>query len=542
MDLADEGLLPELPRAYLAGHDLDLLAPLHFLDPPTDEAATSAALSAVVAPEPPPGRERLAAELAVANRGWGHPEADRLGELLARPETLVVVTGQQPGLFGGPLYALSKMVAAERWAQTLRDAGRDAVAVFWMATEDHDWDEITRAWFLGRDGARRLTLGDDPDPLLPVGMRTLGPRVSEALAGLGDLADARGSDRLAAWVETLGGIYRPQARFGEAFAKLAVHLLKGRCPLLLDALAPAVKAAERPWLERLVERREQLDHAYRAADETIASRGYSHQVHPQPGASPLFQLHGGERRRIVWHPDPGGDGYELRGVDGPPRPVAELLETIRDNPSVVSPGVLARPAIQDAILGSGLFLLGPGEMSYMAQAAPTYGVLGVTPPRVVLRPQALVLESHQRQKVEETGVPLSVLLGDDESLRRRLAGGEATEFFDRARQEIAAALDSLGEPTLELDRSLERPLEKTVQSVDRALGTFGDKLTAAAARRDDVRAGRVERLRAVLRPEGTLQERLVAAAHFPGKYGDRFVDALFEQLGLDSRRLQVIEP
>ena len=100
---------------------------------------------------------------------------ERLAERLADPATRVVVTGQQPGLYGGPLLTLTKMAAAVRWAEAIAEAGAPAVAVFWVATEDHDWAEAAQATLLAADGPRRFDLGDDRSPLLPLGMRTFGP-------------------------------------------------------------------------------------------------------------------------------------------------------------------------------------------------------------------------------------------------------------------------------------------------------------------------------------------------------------------------------
>lgn len=537
VDLAAEGLVAPLPRAYLRAADRDLLAPLRFLEPGTLPPAAES-------PAPAVDRTAVAAALRRTNRAYGHPGADRLADRLATPGARVVVTGQQPGLFGGPLYTLSKMVAAARWAAAIEEAGTPAVPVFWVATEDHDWHEVARTAFLSPQGLRRFDLGDDPDPLLPVGMRTLGDGVGPILEALHEL---RTSDRFGSWVDTLAGIYRPDARFGEAFCRLAVELLGPRCPLLLDAMDPEIKAAEAPWLALLVERRAAWEEASEAADRTIAARGYDLQVSPQRGASPLFVLRGGERRRIEWQGGGGAlgtdaDRYLLRGADDDPRPLDDLRETLEDNPGAVSPGVLARPAIQDALLGTTLQVLGPGEMSYMAQAAPTYQVLGIEAPWVALRPQVLVLEEHHRAKVEEIGLPLAALLGSEADLERRLAGDGGTRFVDRAREVVDRALDELAGSALALDANLERPLEKTRQNMLRALETFGGKVTTAAAHHDQVRARRVERLRAVCLPEGTLQERVVSSSHWPGKYGERFIKALWDQMELDGSRLQVVQP
>jgi len=542
--LPGSGLLPPLPDAFLAGRDRDLLAPLTLAEPgvlpdlPDPAGRTVPPADKAV---PPPDRRELAAALAVANRAYGNPRADELAARLADPATRVVVAGQQPGLFGGPLYTFSKMLAVSRWAADLSAAGQPAVAVFWVATEDHDWNEVARATVPARGGPLEVDLGEDPEPLTPVGMRTLGPGVADALAAV---REAMHGERYDEWLDHVAGWYRPDARFGEAFCRLMADLLGEHTPLLMDSMLPAVKAAERPWLRRLVERREAVEAAYAGADGTIAGRGYELQVHPQRGVSPLFLYAGGERRRVAWVTGEDGDPdrFELRGAGGTPRPLAALLETIDENPVAVSPGVLARPVIQDAILGTSLQVLGPGELSYMPQVAPLYAVLEVAAPFVALRPQVLVLESHQVDKLADTGLALAELLAPADELERVLAAGDDGELTGEARRRIAAALADLEAPALALDPNLERPLAKTQDLVERALDTFDGKVRSAAARRDEVRLQRVEKLREAVLPHGKLQERVVCSAHYRGKYVERFTAGYWQQMQLDGSVLQVVTP
>ena len=527
MDLAAARLLAPLPSAWLAARDLDLLAPLRFLPP--------GRLPAIH--KPPAGdRRELAAALAVANRAYGNDNADRLARKLADPSVRVVVTGQQPGLLGGPLYCFAKMVAVSRWAAALEAAGEPAVAVYWVATEDHDWAEVSSTVVVGPEGAREFALGPDPEPLAPVGMRTLGPAVAEVLRAV---VEAVPGDRYAEWMGTVSRWYRPDARFGEAFCRLMAHLLGPHCPLLLDSMHPVLKAAQRPWLRRLVERRREVEEALARRDADVKARGYSLQVSPQRGLSPLFLLRHGERRRIEWR---GEDGFALRGRDEAPEPVADLLRIVEENPSVVTPGVLARPAVQDAVLGTTLQVLGPGELSYMAQSSATYSVLEVASPWAALRPQTLVLEAKQIERLEELGIPLATLLGDHAGVDRWLAERNGGDMAGPVRSCLDAALAELRSAALAADPNLERPFEKTREQILHALNVFGEKATAAAARKNEVIDRRTHQLREACLPLGKPQERIVSTAHFPGKYGPEFAERLWEQMELDSAHLQVIVP
>ncbi|HSK80916.1 MAG TPA: bacillithiol biosynthesis cysteine-adding enzyme BshC [Thermoanaerobaculia bacterium] len=528
IDLQAVRLLPPLPAAWLAGRDLDLLSPLSFL--PAGKLPSST-------PALPGARRELSEALAVANRGYGNPNADRLAKKLADPATRVIVAGQQPGLFGGPLYSFSKLIAAGRWAAALEEQGEPAVAVYWVATEDHDWAEVSQTVVLAPDGPKAFDLGPDPEPLTPVGLRTMGPAVTDVLRAI---SEAVPGDRYAEWLAALARWYRPDARFGEAFCHLMANLAGPHCPLLLDSMLPALKAAQKPWLRRLIERRKEVEEALARRDGEIEARGYPLQVTPQRGSSPLFLLHGRERRKISWRGDE--DCYMLRGREDCAGSAADLLRIVDENPGALSPGVLARPAIQDAVLGTCLQVLGPGELSYMAQAAATHAVLEVEPAWVSLRPQALVLETHLIEKLSEIGLSLTDLLGDPHGLDKKLAERAGGDFVAPVRGRVEEALAGLRDPALAADPNLERPFDKTREQILRALDLFADKAVSAAARRDEVANRRVRQLRDICLPLGKPQERVISTAHFQGKYGERFAESFWDQMELDPEHLQVISP
>ena len=287
-----------------------------------------------------------------------------------------------------------------------------------------------------------------------------------------------------------------------------------------------------------MERRHEHAAALAAAEQRVVAHGHALQVSPQPGASPLFLLRGGERRRIEWR---GEEGFGRRGRAGE-EPVERLLETLAENPGVVGPGVLARPAIQDAILGTTLQVMGPGEVAYLAQAAPAYPILGVEAPWVALRPQALVLDARQREQLAELGVDLAGLLADPARAERALGERAGAGFVQGDRAELEALLARWKSAALALDPQLERPWEKTRDQLLGGLEQFSGRVAAAAARRDEVQSRRFLALRDHCLPGGVPQERAVVAAHFPGKYGEGFIAALLDQLDLDPRRLSLIDP
>ncbi|MEM6793931.1 MAG: bacillithiol biosynthesis BshC [Acidobacteriota bacterium] len=524
IDLSN-GRLPALPAALLRdGQDHDLLDPIDLWSPGGDLSRPAPAPSGLV------DRASLARALGEANESYGHPAARELAAKLADPATRVVVTGQQPGLLGGPLMALSKTVAALRHVEALEAQGVPAIAVFWVATEDHDWAEIARATVLDQEGPRELDLGEDAAPLEPVGPRPLGAAMEEVARGLESIARGdEAQERLRQVLE----IYRPEQTVGDAFIALMIGILGDRAPLYLDALLPAVKEHSAPVLRALIENRSRLQQAYAEADRAVVDRGHALQVHPQPGASPLFLLHEGKRRRIEWR---GDDRFALRGLEDFEASVDELLELLAG--PAVSPGVLARPAVQDALLGTTLSVLGPAELSYMAQAKATHALLGLGSVHTTLRPQTLALEGRHAGWLEQLDLPLEELLGRpvDESLAERLADDVVTPV----RRRIAEQLASLEVAVLGIDKTLEKPLRKTGDQIDRGLDALTSKISAAVARRHDVWRKRIEQVKTAVLPGGTLQERTLATAFLWIKHGETLVEALFEDMDLDPRRMSIL--
>lgn len=522
LDLAAAGRLAALPRALMTDNDRELLAPLEL-----------AAEDELPACSPARARdEALARALAEANASFGHPRAHELAERFADPATLAVVGGQQPGLFGGPLYTLSKAAAIVLAAERLTAVGQPAVPLFWVASEDHDFAESSRAVFLAADGPFGVDLGDDPAPLTPLGRRTLGPGVVTALE---TLRQRLPGDRAAAWIDTLAGWYRPENGLGEAFGHLLVHLLGARAPLLVDSMLPELKAAQRPWLERLVDRRQEVAAALAAREEVIERAGHELQVTPQADAAPLFWIRDGERRRIEW----ADGGYRLRGLDEV-ESLERLTEALAENPAAISPGVQARPLLQDAVLGTALMVLGPGELAYMPQVAPLYELLEVPSPRLLLRPQALFVEARHRSWLEEAGLDWTELTAPGFDLEAWLAARADGDPVAPVGAEIDRLLAGLEEPLLGLDPNLRGPLDKTRKHVDKGLQTLAGKVRGALARQDEVLLGRLRQLRQLCFPDTAPQERVLATAHFPAKHGPGVGEALLDQLGLAPGSLNLV--
>ena len=551
IDLLVDESLPALPAALLrssgrgpsAAHThLDPVAlyePLRFLVPER--------LSALEPRTGRPERSQLAIELGRVNAELGHPRAEQLAAQLADPESQVVIAGQQAGLLGGPLYTVSKAMAAVRWCQELAQLGRQAVPLFWVATEDHDFAEVGRTYLPLTPQSEWIEAEAPDESLRPVGDLTLGSGVEPQLRALEQRLRESKRESEAERLAQIADLHRAGGGWTEAFCRTLILILGERCPLLLDAQNRVLKQQQAPSLRALLERRREVETALNAGEERIQESQMPLQVKPQPGCSPLFVIDdAGARRRIEWSSD--FDSYRLRGGTGDEatRPVADLLELARSEPWRLSPGVLARPLLQDAVLGTAIQVLGPGELSYMAQVAPLYSLLDVAAPATTLRPQVYVLEAgdcRRLEQLEAAGCTWQLVRGPradfDEGLAR-LCDSECLGAIDRTEVQTKELWQEVERLALELDSQLEKPLSKTRDQMLRALAAFRGRVTKASAQKGDALSKRALRVRSTLLPNEKWQERVLCSSYLFIRSGDAFVRALFEQMSLEPNALQPI--
>ncbi|HEY3352901.1 MAG TPA: bacillithiol biosynthesis cysteine-adding enzyme BshC [Polyangia bacterium] len=501
--------------AYLAG-DVGAQA---FLPGFRDRAARAAVAEraagrAVAAP--------LLEALRTQNRAYApSPARERHLDALATAGTVVVVTGQQVGLFLGPLYTVYKAAAAVATARALeRETGRRCVPLFWLQTEDHDLAEIDHC-HVPRPGAPPLTLrleAADRDARVSVAHRVIGEEIH---APLGALEEALGAEPHAAFLGLLRTWYRPGHTLAGAFAGVLAALFADEGLVLLDPRQRAVAALAAPLYHAALARHEAIDAALGARGRALEAAGFAEQVPVRPGASLVF----------FHRDDPAGPRFRLERRDGawalPGGPALaddELVALAARDPLRFSTSALLRPLLQDTLLPTAAYVGGPGELNYLAQLAPLYELLQVPQPLAVPRARFRLLEDHTRALLAKLGLaaPADAERPRDELLRRTAdAGGADPQAAAAVAGRARAALDAhLGE--LErLDPSLRDPVAKTRVALERRLARLVTQYGRALAERDRVAAGRVDRLQGSLCPGGTAQERFYSLPYFACRHGAR---------------------
>jgi bacillithiol biosynthesis cysteine-adding enzyme BshC len=500
--------------ALLAGRPEALrLLPGRFRDPDAWRAAAQVAATRRPA-------SALLEELARQSRALPESAArTRNLEDLARPGTTVVVTGQQVGLFGGPLYTLHKAATAIARARMLAaSTGKPCVPLFWLQTEDHDYAEIAHVTLPSPHGPLALALPDESSPsrvsiahrVLPADVEALVAQVESSLASLPHAAEL---------VALLRAHYRPGQPIAAAFAGMLAELWKDEGLLILDPRVPAVAQLAAPIMRRALEEHSGIaaDLAARAA--AIGEAGFEEQVHTRQNAALVF-----------FHPESAsGARYRLvRARDSWETPAgtvshAALLALLAQEPMRFSTSALLRPLVQDAILPASAYVGGPAELAYFAQLLQLYARFEMTMPMIAPRARLRVLDPTTRSLLNRTGLDAAACEHARDTVLARVAARPGTEpsaaeLRQRMLEPLQRELDALAARKLE---GLENPIKKAREACAAAIEKLAAKAERAALARDQIANERVDRLLAELHPSGVAQERAYGFVTYAARCGTR---------------------
>ena len=443
--------------------------------------------------------------------------------------TVAVVTGQQAGLFGGPLYTLLKAITAVRLARRLAaEHGAAAAPVFWVDAEDHDLDEIRGCHVLNGELER-----------VPVSLDIGAPPGTSAAAvvlddSLRDVLDALRAalpptEFTAEVLDALAASYAPGVRLVDAFARWLDRLLGPHGLVVFDASDPAAKPFVGSLFKREVGSPGRTARLAADAGAELTALGYHTQASPAPGAVALFRLDGGRQSiRAV-------DGTFASG--GHALAAQTLLEDIDTEPARFSPNVLLRPVVQDTLLPTVAYVAGPNELAYLGQLRRIYAAFDVPMPVIYPRASATLVDTATVKFLNRYGVDFAQLQPRDDAALNRLLALQIPETIEQA---IAAAeqsatrhLDAIRGAVPTLDPTLAGAVASTAGRIERELGNLRGKVVAAAKRRDSTLRRQFDRARGQSFPGGVPQERSVAGVYFLNRYGFALVDRLLGDLPLD---------
>ena len=418
-------------------------------------------------------------------------------EAVAAGKGVVVTTGQQPGLFGGPVYTWSKALTALALADSLQEAtGIPVAPVFWAATDDTDFKEASSSAISVPGGAQLLRI-DHSQPLgLPMSAMPL-EDVSTELAALtrsvGSVADRTP-------IELLARSYTPKATIGSAYVAFIRALFAPLGIAVIDASHPATRAAAKPVLAAALEKADQIATAVTARNRELEIAGFTPQVQDVPGLSLVFSAASGGRK---WVPIKAAG--KRSGLDD------------------LGPNVLLRPVVERAILPTATYIGGPAEIGYFAQIAPIAEMLGVARPAIVPRWSCVIIEPHVERILEKLHLSPDDLRDPHEAesrvARSRLPKG-VIEELNATRAALDEHISALSEAIIKGKAPVAPAIADGLRAnLTRRLDRFERRLIAAAKKQHADIMHEIGTARGSLYPLGKPQERSLNFVQLLARYG-----------------------
>ncbi len=487
-------------------------------------------------------RAEVADVLLEQNRAVGASEKTLENIGLLRDEgTSAIVTGQQVGMLGGPLYTIYKTITALRLAEQLSAAfpERKFVPVFWLEGEDHDFDEVNKVAVMNGEHT-------------PVELEyDLKAKPSQRNAGAVGEIEFNGSlddffDRLQKvlpnsefrepLLSLLRNAYVPGSTFNRSFARL-MNSMFGNSGLvfissndrrLKQLLAPVFlkEIQEYPRVSQLIIRQSaELEGRYHAQIKTKAMN--------------LFMFFKGGRYFI----EPRESDFGLRGI----RQYftkEELLGIVHSTPELISPNVALRPICQDTLLPTLAYVGGPSEIAYFAQLKPVYASFGMTMPIIYPRASVTIYEQKFERILEKYQLGLMEFFGNSERVTRKvvelISEVKIDEMFADATKRTTDLLEEMKYGLNYIDSTLMGPLEATRSKIESQLLVLKEKVVEAQERKHEIALRQVRKVAHSMTPNGTLQERVLNFSSFVNKYGPSFIERLRHDVEIDRFKHQIL--
>ena len=480
-------------------------------------------------------RERVAAVLKLQNQSWGASAQtlENIDRLLHGANA--VVTGQQVALFGGPAFSIYKALTAVKLASLATEAGVACVPVFWLATEDHDLDEVKQVSIPGSDALpEQFVAPVTSKPDAPVGTIAFGPEIQTIV----DQAATRlGNSEI---VELLRETYKARETFGSAFARLFAKLFGEWGIILLDASDPELHQIAAPIYAGAIERAAEINESLLERGKELEAAGYHQQVKVTSASTLLFMLQDGARVPI---------SRDLRDPENflagdQKLQQSELLDNIHSKPQDFSPNVLLRPVIEDYLLPTLAYTGGSAEVAYFAQAAVVYEkLLGrITP--IVPRFSATLMEPKLQNLLDRYQLTMREIFEGPESLREELAAQalskELQSAFDNAETSLKSSVVAIRSALEQLDKTLVDAAENVENKIQYQLESLRAKAARAELRQTEVVGRHAQLLSNALYPNKTLQEREIAGVYFLSRYGPDFLRNIYDCIHSDCLDHQLI--
>ena len=484
-------------------------------------------------------RSELVAILRQQNKAFGSSELALTNiQRLSQPETFAVVTGQQVGLLSGPAFTLYKALTAVRLAQALSEQGLPSVPVFWLATEDHDLEEVAQAATFDEEYAL-ISLGDPgerPAPRSSVGAVKLTTGINPTLDRLeATLPPGEPRDIL---LRDLRACYQPGATWAQAFGRFMARLFGRWGVVLLDPLDDAVRRLSATAYRQALAQAANLRGQLISRSQELVRAGYHAQAHVAEDSTLVFVTREGNRLPLRQRDE------EFFLDDSERISLGELTAQPGSSHLSLSSNVLLRPVVQDLLLPTLAYVAGPSELAYLAQAHALYPAFGRPMPVVFPRAGFTLVDRRIQRLLEKYRLNVEDVWQGEENVRHKIAAagfaGGWSERLDQSEQEFLQLLGRLRQHLETLDPTLLDTLKNVEEKMKYQMERLRGKVSRAALERSELLARHQQFLLRFLLPARSLQERQVSGVYFLGRAGYELLDRILSRIQTDSSEHQAL--
>ena len=487
-------------------------------------------------------RDALCDILAEQNQRFGCGKKTLYSiELLRSQTTVAVLTGQQAGLFSGPLYTVYKALSAVKMAACLKARGSGAVSVFWAATEDHDFAEVSHAKIVSREvEVAKVTYR--PAAYVEksaVGSVPIDDSVRRAVSKL--MANLPATEFSVQTQELLESAYVPGGTFGSSFAALISRLFARYGVVVVDPMDAGLKRLASPIYQAAIERSSEIVSAIRERSDELKDAGYHAQVTVGEDYFPLF-----------WYDDEGRrlslktiDDDHVRVADtGEKFTLDDLKKAAESQPERFSPGVMLRPVVQDYLFPTACYFGGGAEIAYFAQNSEVYRVLGrpVTP--ILHRQSFTVIETRSAKALNNLGLTFADLFRGSDTLRasvvKHIIDPQTASLFADVEENVNTELHRLDQALSAIDPTLAAGFAKRCRKMLYHISATKIRFENVRLRKEETLERQLRSVSSNLLPHGQLQERTLNVSQFLDRYGMYFIDLIYQRIDLDDRSHRVI--
>jgi bacillithiol biosynthesis cysteine-adding enzyme BshC len=446
-------------------------------------------------------RRNVADILRAQNRRFGSDASVEAALDGLASGAVAIVTGQQVGLFSGPSYTIYKALTALRLAEELHSAGTPAVAIFWLATQDHDLAEIDHCFWPSREGTEKIGLPTSDQEGRRVGEVPLGDAVRAAVERAASKLEGTAADQIRA---ALADSYLPSETYGSAFGKLLARLFAGKGLILLDPISQELNRLAEPLYRAALERHSELNQALLARGKDLERADYHVQVKVVEESTSLFVNVDGKRLPVRARNADFAVGRRSFSL-------SDLTDLLARSPSDFSANVLLRPVIQDALLSTVAYIAGPSEIAYLAQASVNYERLLGRMPVILPRASFTLIDAHTVRLLHKYELEFSDVLRGRPKLRAKMEGRllpkTLTRRFDTGEKSLRKMFAELREQVTRLDATLGGAMDTAESKMLFQFAKLKEKAGRALALRSSVLDAHERELLGRLYPNGGLQER-----------------------------------